>query len=137
MANSAPAARPEDEDTEPDVDAGRIREHVAAHLGRLPTTGINGKIVVSSYGEDPERGRKLIPKIVQFAWPGNDVEALIDEITDKTATLDAEPHRNVYMPYALYRPDLPPGSRGTTADVILVTGIVQDFDAKDDSEAHR
>ena len=48
-----------------------------------------------------------------------------------------ERHRNVYMPLAVMRPDLPPRQKGFEEDVVAVLGLVPDFDDADAADYAR
>jgi hypothetical protein len=93
-----------------------------------------GKLVIAGFGEDPSRldpktgkpGLKLPPKIIHVGVGDVDLTPKhIRQIAD-------QPHCNVYMPFAVFRPDLPPGSKGTEKDVRACLAIIADFD---DAEA--
>ena len=105
----------------------------AIHVLKLQTaaraTGCDGKLIVASYGQNPVTGDTLRP-IVQHVSPMGDQQ----EIARVILELSAQPHRNVYMPLCLMRPDLPTGKKGGESDVVAVFGLVADFD---DNEAHR
>src|SRR5437660_628468 len=110
------------------LDVAAITEHVKIiHRLARPLAG-NGKLVVASFGEDPDKLPPLKPKIRHFQI--GDVEAMVAEIL----ALAGEPHRNVYTPLAVFRLDLPPGKKGSEEDIVGVIGIVSDFD---DAEAGR
>ena len=91
--------------------------------------GDNGKLLIASFGENITTGVELRPKFYCFR-PCNYASA-----AEKFIELTNEPHRNVYMSFALLRHDLPEGKKGSEADVVAVIGIVADFDAKNDKEA--
>jgi hypothetical protein len=106
----------------PPRDPEAVHAHVEMlHLLAEPFTG-RGKLVVASYGEDPLKGREIVPKICHFAI--GDVDAMVRKIID----LNSERHRNVYVPLAVMRADLPDGKKGSEADVIATLGLVEDFD---------
>ena len=83
--------------------------------------------MLASFGEDPETGQKLRPKLRSFN--GNAADAM----ADLAESLARDPHRNIYAPLALMRPDLPLGLKGGETDVLHVLGLVADFD---DGDAH-
>jgi hypothetical protein len=117
-----------------DLDAPAIETHVRLlHRLAQPLIGL-GMLLISSFGEDPQRqnpktgkpGCPLTPKIRHFA---------IGDIAGMTAAivlLAGERHRNVYTPLAVFRPDLRPGGKGYEKDIAGVLGLVADFD---DAEA--
>jgi hypothetical protein len=104
-------------------------DHVSAHVKMLhraaaPLAG-QGKLVVASFGEDPTTGEAIRPKVLQFDI-GDE-----DGMTREIARLAVEPHRNVYAPLVVMRPDLLPGKKGQERDIIGVLGFVADFDDAD------
>src|SRR5689334_21069490 len=92
------------------IDAAAIRAHVT--LLHDLAEGIAGKLVVAGFGEDPVSGEKLDPVVRHFAV--GDVEAMAAAIVD----LGRERHRNIYVPMAVFRPDLPAGGKGAEKDVV-------------------
>jgi RecA-family ATPase len=108
--------------TVPELDEAAIRTHVRLlHELAAPFAKV-GKLVVASYGEDPTSGKSLIPKVAHFAV------GQVSAMTDMIVRLSREPHRNVYAPLAVLRPDLPDGKKGQEADVVASLGLVADFD---------
>lgn len=83
---------------------------------------IDGKLVLSSFGENPQTGKKLTPKVQHFDI--GDVEGM----AKAAIGLASEPHRNVYMPLSVMRSDLPENGKGTEQDIVAVLGYVADFD---------
>jgi hypothetical protein len=119
-----------------EIDAAAISEHVRLlHHLAAPLSGC-GKLVVASYGEDPDRpdpktgtpGAPLYPKIGHFEI--GDVQTMVAAIV----SLAKEAHRNVYIPLAVFRADLRTGGKGYEKDIVAVLGLVADFD--DDEAAH-
>jgi Family of unknown function (DUF5906)/RepB DNA-primase from phage plasmid len=113
-----------------ELDLAAIREHVTIlHRLAAPLAG-KGKLIVAAYGENPnlpdpktgELGRELRPEIRHFKI--GDVEDMVKTIV----TLAREPHRNVYIPTAVLRPDLPKGKKGGETDVVGTLALVVDFD---------
>ncbi|CAK0750267.1 regulatory protein RepA [Azospirillaceae bacterium] len=90
------------------------------HLLASPYKG-KGKLVTAGFGQKPD-GSDLKPCIQHFEI--GDVEGMVSHIT----ALSAEPHRNVYMPLAVFRHDLPAGKKGSESDIVAVLGMVADFD---------
>ncbi len=82
-----------------------------------------GKLVIASFGQDPETGRNLTPKIKHIS-PDDDKEI----IRRAVESLLQERHRNIYMPLCLFREDLPAGKKGFEKDIIVVLGFMADFD---------
>ncbi len=103
------------------------------HLVRVQAAaqaiGCEGKTIIASYGQNPTTGDTLRP-IVHHVSPIDDQQ----KITQSIINLSTQPHRNVYMPLCLMRPDLPTGKKGGESDVVAVFGLVADFD---DNDAHR
>lgn len=99
-------------------------DQVRAHIETLHSMadGIDGKLVLASFGQNPETGKTLSPKIQHFNI--GDVDGMV-----KTALeLAQEEHRNVYTPLAVMRPDLPAGQKGEEKDVVAALGLNADFD---------
>jgi len=87
--------------------------------------GLDGKLVLTSYGEDPATGKAIQPKVEQFSigdWQG---------MSERALQWKAEPHRNVYAPLGLVKHGV--NSRGKASDYSHVFGVVADFD--DDNAA--
>lgn len=103
----------------PPLNMAEIRSHVAMlHEAAAPLRG-KGVLIVASFGE--KDGTALPAKLLKV--PVGSVDATVAAI----AALSEEPHRNVYMPLAVYRPDIEPGRR-KNSDVIAVLGAVADMD---------
>ena len=92
-----------------------------------------GKIVVAAFGEDPSKinpetgkpGVRLPPKVAHFdIGDPAPVHKHLCEIA-------GQPHYNAYMPLAIFRPDLPAGSKGAEKDIVACFGLVADFDDAD------
>jgi hypothetical protein len=109
----------------PPPDIAAIHEHVnLLHRLAAPLAG-QGKLVVASFGQDPKKGKSLVPKICHF--PIGQIDAMVDAI----ARLTQERHRNVYSSVAVMRLDLPDGEKGGEADIVGMLGAVEDFDDPD------
>ncbi len=93
---------------------------IHAYAGEL-----NGKIIVTSFGEDPKKKKGLKPKITH-----HEIGAF-KKTVQSVQRLSKENHRNVYLPLAIMRDDLASGKKGGKTDVHAVLGLVMDFDAKD------
>lgn len=120
----------------PEIVRDWIRAHVMLiHQLAAPLAG-NGVVVVTGYGEDPveinskteKPGRPLRPKVSHAAI------GKIRETLDAVSRFVKQPHYNLYMPLAIYGPDLRQGAKGSERDIIACLGIVADFD---DAEAAR
>src|SRR5260370_27442935 len=89
-----------------------------------------GKLVLTAFGEDPSRvnpdtgkpGIRLAPKVFHVEVGDH---ALMAERVGEVASLA---HYNVYMPLAVFHPDLRPGAKGAEADILACFGLVADFD---------
>src|SRR5438477_9089578 len=89
-----------------------------------------GKIVVAAFGEDPGRinsetgkpGVRLPAKVAHF-----DIGDLAS-VHKHLCEIAGQPHYNAYMPLAIFRPDLPAGSKGAEKDIVACFGLVADFD---------
>ena len=91
--------------------------------------GIDGKLILASYGQNPKTGKAIPARVLHFEI--GDIDGMVAAAEE----LNQEPHRNVYAPMAVLRPDLPTGKKGKLEDVIAVLGLVADFDLKDDPDA--
>jgi hypothetical protein len=115
------------------IDPVVVREHVALlHELAAPYAG-RGVMIVAGYGEDPDAisaktgkpGRPLAPVVVHFPV------GAVDQMTRMIVQLAEQPHRNVYCPLAVMRPDLALHKKGAEDDVVAVLGLVVDFDDAD------
>ena len=98
---------------------GDLDAHIAMiHAGALPFIG-KGKLVTVAFKDD-------VQPLVAHHAVGNspDHAATIRQFSAMTGY-------NVYMPLAVFRPDLPAGSKGSEADIVAVLGTVADFDDPD------
>ena len=120
----------------PEIVPAWIRAHVTLiHQLAAPLVG-KGIVVVTAYGEDPgeigpnakKPGRAVRPKVSHAAI------GEIKETLRGIAQFIEQPHYNLYMPLAIYGPDLPSGAKGSERDIVACLGIVADFD---DAEAKR
>lgn len=85
-------------------------------------SGLDGKLVLASYGEDPNTGKAIKPDVRHFRV-GN-VASMVKAATK----LAKEKHRNIYAPVAVMKPDLSRGRKGGEQDILAVFGLVADFD---------
>ena len=117
----------------PEIEPGWIRDHVQLiHMLAAPLRG-QGTIVAAVFGEDPSRidantgkpGLPLKPRVVHAVVGG------VKETLDGLARYVNLPHHNVYMPLAVFRPDLPSWAKGYERDVVACLGVVADFDDPD------
>jgi hypothetical protein len=115
------------------IDPGAVRGHVAMlHELAAPCAG-QGLMIVAGYGEDPatisaktgKAGRPLPPVVAHFPV------GAVDQMTTMITRLAEQPHRNVYCPLAVMRPDLADHKKGGEDDVVAVLGLVADFDDAD------
>ena len=120
----------------PEIVPAWIRAHVTLiHQLAAPLVG-KGIVVVTAYGEDPgeigpnakKPGRAVRPKVSHAAI------GEIKETLRGIAQFIEQPHYNLYMPLAIYGPDLPSGAKGSERDIVACLEIVADFD---DAEAKR
>lgn len=88
--------------------------------------GLDGKLVLATYGENPETGESITPKVEHFAI--GDYEAM----ARRAAELSKETHRNVYMPLAVLKTGIP--SRGKLDDYTHILGVCADFDDSNASD---
>ena len=52
-------------------------------------------------------------------------------MVDQIELLSREQHRNVYVPLAVFDPNLPPGRKGSETQIVAALGLVADFDDTD------
>jgi hypothetical protein len=113
-----------------------IRAHVElVHRLAQPLAG-RGKVIVAGFGEDPDQinpntskpARRLRPKVMHAAV-GDVRDTLV-----RVAEIVQLRHYNLYMPLAVFRPNLIPGAKGIESDIVSCLGLVADFD---DPEAAR
>jgi hypothetical protein len=91
---------------------------------------MQGKLVIACFGEDPSQlnpttgtpGCPLRPRVVHVGI--GDIETMVRGVSNLTV-LD---HSNVYIPLAVFRPDLPKGRKGFEHEIVAVLGFVADFD---------
>ena len=117
----------------PNIVPDMIREHVRMIQQLAEPLKDKGKIVIACFGEAPDQldpktkkpGRRLQPNV--FHVNVGDV----DHAAAGVARVTALPHYNVYMPLAVFRPDLPAGKKGFECDIVVCLGLVADFDDPD------
>lgn len=105
------------------------RADITAYLEMFTTfakaTKIDGKLVLTGYGEDPHTGKKLPSQIKSF--PLGDVSRMVDQAMAWTIKQQV----NVYLAPVVMRPDLPAGKRGGKGDIVAVFALVADYDDDD------
>jgi len=119
----------------PEIDPIWIRAHVELIHSLAKSFDGQGTIVATGFGEDPNEidpktgklGRALPPKVIHAPIGG------IKETLEGLVRFVKRPHYNVYMPLAIFRPDLNSWSKGYERDVVGCLGIVADFDDPDAS----
>jgi hypothetical protein len=84
-----------------------------------------GKLIVASYGQNPTTGVNIPPRVLHFEI------GEIDAMTDGITQLSRDQHRNVYVPLAVFDPNLPPGKKGGEQQMVASLGFVADFDDDD------
>lgn len=104
----------------------KIKSILTAMQNVATRCGCHGKLVIASYGQNPQTGKNLQPKVLHFS-----VDEPAKKIFTAITELNSEPHRNVYMPLGIYRQDLPDGKKGGEADLVNVLGFMADFDDGD------
>jgi hypothetical protein len=117
-------------DTGQRYDAG-LTEHVKMLHTLAAPLAAKGKLVVASYGQQPQTGAKLPAKVEHYKI--GDVVGMVAAIR----RLVRERHRNVYVSLAVMRGDLPGSAKGHEADIIGVLGLVADFDDADATDYAR
>jgi hypothetical protein len=102
-----------------------IRAHVdMVHQLAQPFRG-RGKLIVASYGQNPITGTDIPPRVLHFEV------GEVDLMTEGIATLSRDQLRNVYVPLAVFDPNLPLGKKGGEKQIVAVLGLVADFDDDD------
>jgi hypothetical protein len=104
----------------PAAPADSVHAHVAM-VHRLAAS-CDGKLIVASYGYNPDSRQAITPKVRQFVI--GDVEGMTAAVRE----LASEKFRNVYVPMCVMRADLPDRKKGSEADIVAVLGSVGDFD---------
>jgi hypothetical protein len=110
-----------------------IREHVRMIQQLAEPFRGKGKIVIACFGEAPDQldpktekpGRRLHSSVIHVDV--GDVDRAAAGIA-RVTTQPRYEHYNVYMPLAVFRPDLPSGRKGDERDVIGCLGLIADFD---------
>jgi AAA domain/RepB DNA-primase from phage plasmid len=91
--------------------------HHAAERAKVP-----GKLVLAVYGEDPDT-RERFAEVRHFQVGAQAA------MTAAAMEFDGVPHRNIYAPLAVMRPDLEAGRKGGEGDVVFSLALVIDGDA--------
>ena len=119
----------------PPINEAAIRQHCEIIHGLAAPFAGSGKLIIARFAEDPGQtnpktgrpGLPLTPIVVHLAV--GDAETTVQTISNLTVGQ----HANVYMPLAVFRPDLRKGGKGYEKDVIAVLGLCADFDDPDAS----
>jgi hypothetical protein len=111
------------------LDEAAVKSDIALLHELAANAKINGKLILASYGEDPQCGTEIRPIVQAFSIGDH------ENMAARALVLGAETHRNVYTPLSLMREDLPWSRKGKEEDVVAVLGIVADFDATDSEGA--
>ena len=91
--------------------------------------GIDGNLILASYGQNPTIGTNLEPRIKHLPIPASTSE--IAELAKTAHKWAQEKDRNAYIPLSVMRPDLSASCKGGEADIVAVLGLVTDFDDAD------
>ena len=112
----------------PAFDKAAIERH--AELIHVLAEGLEGDIIVTAYGEDPQAvndkgkpGRAMVPFVRRYRI--GDIEGTVAAIMSQ----QGRPHANVYMPWAVLAPSSDSGSRGEKEDVVANLALVADMDS--------
>ncbi|MDA3834870.1 MAG: DNA-primase RepB domain-containing protein, partial [Spirochaetales bacterium] len=103
----------------------QLKGHISQLCKHARDCDLDGKLIISVFGENPDTGKALPPVVKHFS--PNKQQDIIEFILQKTTRL----HSNVYMPPVLMRPDLAQGKKGGEKDIVAVLGLVADFDDDD------
>jgi Family of unknown function (DUF5906)/RepB DNA-primase from phage plasmid len=85
----------------------------------------HGKLIIASFGQAPITGQHIRPKVLHFDI--GDIDGMVEQIE----LLSREQHRNVYVPLAVFFPNLPLGKKGSEQQMVASLGLVGDFDDDD------
>jgi hypothetical protein len=96
---------------------------IARHVGVIHrlAEGQTGKLVLAAFNENA-------PPAV-FHFPIGNTVATIEAVANLARQFENVPGTNLFMPLAVFRPDLPEGAKGSEADILAVLGAVVDSDA--------
>lgn len=93
---------------------------------------ISGKMIIASYGENPETGEGLLPKVAQFNL--GDVDGMVKAVEN----FSKEKHRNIYLPLCSMVSKsghpLKSTAKGAEVNIEKIFGLCCDFD---DAEASK
>ncbi len=106
------------------------REQLQKIAVGVSLVGCNGQILIASFGEDPDSGKAIWPKIEHFN--PNDVDGMVRFV----GQISKDKHRNVYLSYSLMRSDLEKNRKGRLNDVVAVFGLCADFDDEHAANYH-
>ena len=120
---NAQAGIPDEGPASPCADPAAVRDHVDMLHDLARRSGTAGVLVLCSYGEDPASGRSLSPRVAHFDI--GDVDGMVAA----ALAMAAEPHRNVYAPWAILSQDLTVGGRSKREDIRAVLALMVDLDA--------
>jgi hypothetical protein len=115
-----------------DEDAKFDRDAISAHFCNLHHAAARadipgGKMVLAVYGEDPDT-KENFASVRHFEIGDH------DGMTAAAMEFDGVPHRNVYAPVVVLKPDTAPGTR-KEEDIAVVLGFVIDADADKGKDA--
>ena len=112
--------------TESQFDRREISSHVNGVIQACQADQ-QGNSVIAFYGQNPHTGLPLRSQVSNFKLDRT------SQITEYIINHSSEEHLNAYMPLCLMRSDLPMGKKGGEKDIVVVFGLVADFD---DANAH-
>jgi hypothetical protein len=103
-------------------DSNTIEQHFTYLHHTAERAKVPGKLVLAVYGEDPDT-RERFAEVRHFQIGAHAA------MTAAAMEFDGVPHRNIYAPLAVMRPDLEAGRKGGEGDVIVSLALVIDGDA--------
>jgi Family of unknown function (DUF5906) len=103
-------------------DRDAIEQHFVYLHHAAERATVEGKLVLAVYGEDPDT-RERFAEVRHFQVGDH------EGMTAAAMEFDGVPHRNVYTPLAVMRPDLKSGKKGGEGDVVVSLAFVIDGDA--------
>lgn len=106
------------------IDMAKILEFFTGIQKSMGGKTQGNTIVLTSYGQNPETGENLKPKIWQYSTD----DKQFPEAIAQTIEQNQEQHRNFYIGLHIMRHGLPASSRGGLKDIMAVLGFVSDFD---------
>jgi hypothetical protein len=122
LTTTVNGADPSSHPAVPLIDEAAFESHFEMLNHLAAASGVDGILVLFAVGENPTTGQKVGPHVLHFK---------IGDTAGMMTTARGwfrHPHLNVYAPWAVFRPNLPRGSKGEEADIVAVLALVVDQD---------